>query len=100
MDLNQRELVETVFTNACRPCAGESGQANRWLPQRDSVTVVKTTVLRSVSLTPPQLRWLNEEAARLSISIGELVRRIIDAHRERASRGDKVSACPGLRHEP
>lgn len=34
-----------------------------------------------VSLTPQQRDWLREEAARLGISISELVRRIIDQKR-------------------
>ena len=34
-----------------------------------------------VSLTPQQLEWLKAEAARLGISVAELVRRIIDEAR-------------------
>lgn len=36
----------------------------------------------SVSLPPPQYRWLTSEAKRLGITIGELIRRIIDAARD------------------
>ena len=36
----------------------------------------------NVTLTNPQLAFLRGEAKRLGLSIGELVRRIIDQHRE------------------
>ena len=36
----------------------------------------------SVSLPPPQHAWLTREATRLGLTIGELLRRIIDAARE------------------
>lgn len=35
----------------------------------------------SVSLPPPQHSWLTREAKRLGITIGELLRRLIDAAR-------------------
>jgi len=35
----------------------------------------------SVSLTDQQMRWLQREAQRLGISIGELLRRLIDQAR-------------------
>jgi hypothetical protein len=35
----------------------------------------------TVSLTPPQMSWLKREARRLRVSIGELLRRILDAAR-------------------
>jgi hypothetical protein len=35
----------------------------------------------NVSFSPPQLAWLTREAKRLGVSIGELLRRIIDAAR-------------------
>ena len=35
-----------------------------------------------LTLNPPQWVWLRAEAKRLGISLPELVRRIIDAHRE------------------
>ena len=34
------------------------------------------------SIPAPQIVWLDAEAERLGISMGELVRRIIDQHRE------------------
>jgi len=37
----------------------------------------------SVSLTDQQMRWLQREAQRLGISIGELLRRLIDQARLR-----------------
>ena len=36
---------------------------------------------RLISLTEPQLDFLKAEAARLGISIGDLVRRIVDEYR-------------------
>lgn len=36
----------------------------------------------SVSVTAPQYRWLTSEAKRLGITIGELIRRIVDAARD------------------
>jgi hypothetical protein len=37
---------------------------------------------RSVLLTDPQTAFLNAEAARLGITVADLIRRIIDQHRE------------------
>ena len=55
-----------------------------WQIRRGSQgAAMRTTVPRSVSLTPSQPRWLDEKAARLSVSVGKLVRRIIDARREK-----------------
>lgn len=42
------------------------------------------TTRLNLHLTEPQWRWLRLEAKRLGISLAELVRRIIDAHREAA----------------
>ena len=36
----------------------------------------------TISLPPPQLSWLNREAKRLGVTIGELLRRIIDQVRD------------------
>jgi hypothetical protein len=36
----------------------------------------------SVSLTPPQLAFLEEEARRLGITVADLIRRIVDQYRE------------------
>jgi hypothetical protein len=36
-----------------------------------------------VQFTEPQLDYLRKEAARLGVSISELVRRVIDEHREK-----------------
>jgi hypothetical protein len=36
----------------------------------------------NLSIPVPQIVWLQAEAERLGISAGELVRRIIDQHRE------------------
>jgi hypothetical protein len=36
----------------------------------------------SITLTQPQTDWLREKAKSLGISTGELIRRIIDQHRE------------------
>lgn len=38
----------------------------------------------SVVLTQPQVKYLRDEAKRLGLTVGELLRRIIDAHREAA----------------
>jgi hypothetical protein len=40
------------------------------------------TIIRSISMSAPQLDWLKGEAGRLGISVSDLVRRIIDKHRE------------------
>lgn len=39
-----------------------------------------------VSFSEPQIAWLREEAARLGISVSELVRRFVDANRLPAPR--------------
>ena len=39
----------------------------------------------SFSLPEPQMSWLRREAERIGITIGELLRRIIDAARETKS---------------
>lgn len=36
----------------------------------------------SVTLTEPQLKWLEKEAKRLGITVGEMIRRLIDKVRE------------------
>jgi len=36
-----------------------------------------------VSLTEPQIEWLKAESARLGLSVSDLIRRIVDEHRER-----------------
>jgi hypothetical protein len=36
----------------------------------------------TVSLPSPQMSWLKHEAERVGITVGELLRRIIDQHRE------------------
>lgn len=36
----------------------------------------------SISLPPPQMSWLQREAKRLGVTIGELLRRIIDQVRD------------------
>jgi hypothetical protein len=38
-----------------------------------------------ISLTQPQIEFLRLEAARLDISVSDLIRRIIDQHRENRS---------------
>jgi Ribbon-helix-helix protein, copG family len=40
---------------------------------------------QTVSLTEPQIAWLRAESARLGISVSDMIRRIIDEHRERAA---------------
>jgi len=37
---------------------------------------------QSVTFTKPQATYLREEAVRLGISVSDLIRRIIDQHRE------------------
>lgn len=37
-----------------------------------------------ISFTDPQIAFLKKEAKRLGISIADLVRRIVDAHRDQA----------------
>jgi len=39
------------------------------------------------SISDPLDAWLREEAARLGISVSELVRRILDTARQRSERG-------------
>jgi hypothetical protein len=40
----------------------------------------------TISLPPPQMSWLQREAKRIGISIGELLRRLIDQVREQEPR--------------
>ena len=40
----------------------------------------------TVSLTEPQLAFLKEEAERLGISVGDLIRRIVDQYRKAQKR--------------
>jgi hypothetical protein len=40
----------------------------------------------SVSVAPPQMLWLQREAKRLGVTIGELLRRIIDQVREQPAK--------------
>jgi predicted DNA-binding ribbon-helix-helix protein len=42
-----------------------------------------TTLRQSITLTRPQADYLAEEAKRLGITVSDLIRRIIDQHRER-----------------
>ena len=37
----------------------------------------------NITVTEPQQRWLEREAKRLGISIGEVIRRILDAVRSK-----------------
>jgi hypothetical protein len=37
---------------------------------------------RMISLTDPQVQFLQREAERIGISVADLIRRIIDQHRE------------------
>jgi hypothetical protein len=41
-----------------------------------------TTKRQSVTLTEPQVKFLEAEAKRLGISVSDLIRRIIDQYRE------------------
>ncbi len=43
---------------------------------------MSTTHKRSIAFTAPQAAYLKAEAERLGITIADLVRRIIDQHRE------------------
>ena len=38
-------------------------------------------IKQMISFTEPQWRWLRAEARRLGVSVAELVRRAVDAHR-------------------
>ena len=49
------------------------------------VAAMVTSVPLTVRFTEPQLAWLRVEAAKFGVSIGDMVRRIIDEHRERAA---------------
>lgn len=40
-------------------------------------------IQRSIVFTKQQMKWLKDEAERIGITVGELIRRIIDAHREK-----------------
>lgn len=42
----------------------------------------KITERLSITFTKPQIDFLRKEAGRLGISIGDALRRILDAHRE------------------
>lgn len=42
---------------------------------------MSTTISRSVAFTRPQTNYLKTEAERLGISVGELIRRIVDQYR-------------------
>ena len=45
---------------------------------------LRTMDRMSISLSNPQLAYLRAEAKRLGISVGDLIRRIIDQHRTAA----------------
>jgi len=47
---------------------------------------MRTNPRLTIVFTLPQMSFLKEESARLGISVAELVRRIIDRHREEAAR--------------
>jgi predicted DNA-binding ribbon-helix-helix protein len=44
---------------------------------------MNTTVRQSITLTKPQMAFLKKEAAKLGISVSDLIRRIVDEHRAR-----------------
>ncbi len=46
------------------------------------MVLMASTQKTSITLTVPQHEYLTAEAARLGITIADLVRRIIDQHRE------------------
>ena len=46
------------------------------------MTTIPKLARTTVNLTPPQMSWLRREARRLGLTIGELLRRIIDDRRE------------------
>lgn len=43
---------------------------------------MSTSVRQSVTLTEPQFAFLKAEAVRLGITVSDLIRRIVDQHRE------------------
>jgi hypothetical protein len=43
---------------------------------------MSTTSRQSITLTEPQIAYLKAEAARLGITVSDLIRRIVDQHRE------------------
>lgn len=40
-------------------------------------------IQRSIVFTKQQMKWLKDEAKRIGITVGELVRRIVDEKRDR-----------------
>lgn len=49
---------------------------------------------RMISFTAPQDEYLKREAARLQISISDVIRRIVDAHRPQVPETPGVNATP------
>jgi hypothetical protein len=43
---------------------------------------MSTTVRQTITFTAPQMAFLRAESVRLGITVGELLRRIIDTYRE------------------
>jgi predicted DNA-binding ribbon-helix-helix protein len=43
---------------------------------------MSTTSRQSVTLTAPQIAYLRAEAERLGLTVSDLIRRIVDQHRE------------------
>lgn len=52
---------------------------------RSAYLVAMAMHKQMISLTHPQIDFLRQEAARLDISVSDLIRRIIDQHRENRS---------------
>lgn len=48
---------------------------------------------QSITFTVPQEEYLGTEAARLGISISELVRRIVDAYRQQGVAGQRAKGA-------
>lgn len=42
----------------------------------------------TIGFTAPQHEWLETEAARLGVSLGELIRRIVDQYRQRMMKNE------------
>lgn len=45
------------------------------------IHTMKPPIRTTLTLTEPQLNWLRDEAARLGLSVGELIRRLLDQAR-------------------
>lgn len=50
-----------------------------------ATSAIRGTIRQSVTITKPQAEFLEAEAAKLGITVSDLIRRIIDQYRESKS---------------